>query len=234
MSSEALWRLDMFTKLFPVYFSGASSEDPYEYLDNCHEVLQNMGIMETNGVDFAASGNSQHQGSLAMVPAPGASPPAQPARGRGQAARGGGQDIRVYSRDASVLFDLGSTHSYVSSYFASYLVVPHDSLSAPVYVSTLVGDAIVLDRVYHLRVVTVGSLETSVDLLLLDMVDFDVILCMDWLSPYHAILYCHAKTVTLALPGLPLFEWRGTPGHSTSRVIFYMKARCMVENGCLA
>ncbi|XP_070029976.1 uncharacterized protein [Nicotiana sylvestris] len=75
---------------------------------------------------------------------------------------------------------------------------------------------------------------TSVDLLLLDMVDFDVILEMDWLSPYHAILDCHAKTVTLALPGFPRLAWRGTPGHSSSRIITYMKTRRMVEKGCLA
>ncbi|XP_070036174.1 uncharacterized protein [Nicotiana tomentosiformis] len=87
--------------------------------------------------------------------------------------------VSVCSRDASVLFDQGSTYSYVSSYFASYLVVPRDSLSAPVYVSTPVGDAIVVDRVCRSCVVTIGSLETSVDLFLLDMVDFDVIFGMD-------------------------------------------------------
>ncbi|XP_070037293.1 uncharacterized protein [Nicotiana tomentosiformis] len=38
MSSEDLWRLDRFTKLFPVHFSGAPSDDPQEYLDNCHEM----------------------------------------------------------------------------------------------------------------------------------------------------------------------------------------------------
>ncbi|XP_070032689.1 uncharacterized protein [Nicotiana tomentosiformis] len=53
MSSEDLLRLDKFTKLFPVHFSGATSEDPQDYLDCCHEVLRNMGIIETNGVDFA-------------------------------------------------------------------------------------------------------------------------------------------------------------------------------------
>ncbi|XP_070057789.1 uncharacterized protein [Nicotiana tomentosiformis] len=53
MSSEALWRLDRFTKLFPVHFSGSPSEDPQDYLDSCHEVLLNMGIVETYGVDFA-------------------------------------------------------------------------------------------------------------------------------------------------------------------------------------
>ncbi|XP_070004805.1 uncharacterized protein [Nicotiana sylvestris] len=40
------------------------------------------------------------------------------------------------------------------------------------------------------------------------MVDFDVILGMDWLSPYHSILDNHAKVVTLAMPGLPRLEWR--------------------------
>ncbi|XP_070046194.1 uncharacterized protein [Nicotiana tomentosiformis] len=33
---------------------------------------------------------------------------------------------------------------------------------------------------------------------------------------------------------LPRLEWKGTPGHSTSMVITYMKSRHMVEKGCLA
>ncbi|XP_070008494.1 uncharacterized protein [Nicotiana sylvestris] len=142
--------------------------------------------------------------------------------------------VLVCSRDASVLFDPGSTYSYVSSYFASYLVVPRDSISAPVYVSMPVGDSVIVDRVYRSCVVVIGGFETSIDLLLLDMVDFDVILGMYWLSPYHTILDCHAKTVTLALRGLPRLEWGGTPGQSTSSVISYMKAWRMVEQGCLA
>ncbi|XP_070014823.1 uncharacterized protein [Nicotiana sylvestris] len=183
-----------------------------------------------------ALSSSQHQCSHAMVLAPGVPPPSQIAKGRGRGVRGGGQVVRgggqaarggsqlvggrprdvvqsgtvsICSREASVLYDPGSIYSYVSSYFAPYLVMPRDSLSASVYVSTPVGDSIMVDRVYHTCVVVIGGLETHVDLLLLDMVDFDVILGMDWLSPYHAILDCHAKTVTLALLGLPNLEWRG-------------------------
>ncbi|XP_070034276.1 uncharacterized protein [Nicotiana tomentosiformis] len=87
--------------------------------------------------------------------------------------------VPVCHRDASVLFDPGSTYSYVSSYFASHFGVPRDSLSASVCVSTPVGDSIAVDHVYRLCVVTIGSLEASTDLLLLDMVDFDIILGMD-------------------------------------------------------
>ncbi|XP_070034880.1 uncharacterized protein [Nicotiana tomentosiformis] len=66
------------------------------------------------------------------------------------------------------------------------------------------------------------------------MVDFDVILGMDWLSPYHAILHCQAKTMTLAVPGLPRLEWRGTLDYIPSRVVSFPKAQWMVEKGCEA
>ncbi|XP_070047290.1 uncharacterized protein [Nicotiana tomentosiformis] len=94
----------------------------------------------------------------------------------------------VYCRDASVLFDPWSTYSYVSSLFAHFLGVSHESLGAPVYVSTLVGDSIVMDKIYQFCVVTFCGYETRADLLLLDMTDFEVILGIDSLSPYHAIL----------------------------------------------
>ncbi|XP_070010970.1 uncharacterized protein [Nicotiana sylvestris] len=113
------------------------------------------------------------------------------------------------------------------------MVLSHGSLSAPIYVSTPVGDSIIVGCVYRSYVISTGSLETSVDLLLLYMVDFDVILGMDWLSPYHAILDCHTNTVTLSMLGLPQLEWRGTRFHSTSSVISYVKAWHMVNKGCL-
>ncbi|XP_070041376.1 uncharacterized protein [Nicotiana tomentosiformis] len=57
---------------------------------------------------------------------------------------------------------------------------------------------------------------------------------MDWLSPYHTLFDCHAKTVILAMPGLPQIEWKRTLGHSTNKVISYVKDRRMVEKRCLA
>ena len=98
----------------------------------------------------------------------------------------------------------------MSSYFASYLGISRDSLSSSIYVSTPVGESIIVDRVYRSCLMVISGFETRADLLLLSMVDFDIILGMDWLLPYHAILDCHSKTVTLAMLGLPRMEWRGT------------------------
>ncbi|XP_070045349.1 uncharacterized protein [Nicotiana tomentosiformis] len=163
-----------------------------------------------------------------MVATLSAAPPAQPAKGGGRVGKGlprrGGQArfhafpgimeaaasdavitgvVPICHRGASVLLDSGSTYSYVSSYFALYLEISLDSLSFHVYVSTHVGDSIIVECVYRSRLVVIGGFETRVDLLLLCIIDFDVILGMDQLSPYHVILDCHAKTMTLAMPGLP-------------------------------
>ncbi|XP_070005531.1 uncharacterized protein [Nicotiana sylvestris] len=82
--------------------------------------------------------------------------------------------------------------------------------------------------------VTLYGYETRADLLLLDMTDFEVILGMDWLSLYHAILDCHAKTVTLVMPELPRLEWKGSSISTSSQVITFLKARHMVKKGYLA
>ncbi|XP_070024843.1 uncharacterized protein [Nicotiana sylvestris] len=197
--------------------------------------------------------------SQAIVPAPATTPPAQPTRdgdrgdrgrprGRGRArfyaipdrAEAVASDsvitciILVSHREASVLFNPGSTYSYVSSYFAPHLGTARETLSSPVYVSTPVRDSLVLDRVYRSCLVTIRGFDTRADLLLLDMVDFDIILGMDWLLPQYAILDCHAKTVMLAMPGIPRIEWSGTFVHTPSRVISFRKAQRMVEKGCAA
>lgn len=71
-------------------------------------------------------------------------------------------------------------------------------------------------------------------MLLLSMVEFDDILGMEWLSLGHAILDCHAKIATLAMPSVPRIEWRGTTDFVPSRVISFLKAQCMVGKGCLS
>ncbi|XP_070039319.1 uncharacterized protein [Nicotiana tomentosiformis] len=171
-----------------------------------------------------------------VTSAPVVTPPCPPSTGEAQAVRGfprgagqlgGGQThcyaflgrpeaeafdiviegiVTVYHRYALVLFDHGSTYSYVSSYFISHLDFPCSSLNIPVYVYTTVGVSIMVDRMYRSCVVTIDDDEISVDHLLLNMVDFDVILAIDWFSPYHAILDCHAKIVMLAMPGFPKLE----------------------------
>ncbi|XP_070049849.1 uncharacterized protein [Nicotiana tomentosiformis] len=98
--------------------------------------------------------------------APAAAPAVRPPRDGGQVGRGrprgGGQAGGGQS---------GSTYSYVSSLFAHFLDVPHEFLGTPVYVSTPVGDSVVVDQIYRSCVVIFYSYKTRAGLLLLDMTD---------------------------------------------------------------
>ncbi|XP_069147009.1 uncharacterized protein [Solanum lycopersicum] len=117
--------------------------------------------------------------------------------------------ILVCHRPASVLFDPGSTFSYVSMYFTAKFDMICDSMIVPIRVST------------------------PVDLIILGMVDFDVILGMDWLSPYHAILDFNAKTLTLTMPGVTRVEWKSVSGSYPCKVISFIRAQRLVERGCV-
>ena len=71
----------------------------------------------------------------------------------------------------------------------------------PIRVSTTVGESVIVEKVYRSCLVTFVGSNTYVDLIILEMVDFDVILGMTWLSPNFALLDCNAKIMTLAKLG---------------------------------
>ncbi|XP_070036922.1 uncharacterized protein [Nicotiana tomentosiformis] len=157
-------------------------------------------------------GKAVQQGHQPMIVAPAVRPPkdgGQAGRGRprvgGQA--GGGQPAIVQSG--------GGQPSGTPARFYVFLAKPDEVASDAV----ITGDSVVVDRIYRSYVVIFCGYETREDLLLLDMTYFKVILGMDWLSTYHAILDCHAKIVTLAMPKSPRLEWKGSSVSTSSRVI---------------
>ena len=77
----------------------------------------------------------------------------------------------------------------------------------------------IVEKVYSSCLVTFLESNTHVDLVILEMVDFDVILGMTWLSPQFAILDCNAKTVTLAKPGTDPLVWEGD--YTSNPVVSY-------------
>ena len=62
----------------------------------------------------------------------------------------------------------------------------------PFRVSTPVGEFVIVEKVYRSCLVTFVGSNTYVDLIILEMVDFYVILGMTWLPPNFAILDCNA------------------------------------------
>ena len=52
MTSDQHELFSKFLKLKPPVFKGAESEDAYDFLVDCHELLDKMGVVERFGVEF--------------------------------------------------------------------------------------------------------------------------------------------------------------------------------------
>ena len=74
-----------------------------------------------------------------------------------------------------MLFDPGSTFSYVSTYFAAKFDMICDSLTVPISVFTPVGKPLVVDQVNRSYLVSLVGYDTWVELITPGMVDFHVI-----------------------------------------------------------
>lgn len=66
------------------------------------------------------------------------------------------------------------------------------------------GVVVIVDTVYRGCVVTIGRRELLVNLVPMDIRDFDAILGMDWLA-YHASIDYFKKRVMFGILGLPEF-----------------------------
>lgn len=61
------------------------------------------------------------------------------------------------------------------------------------------------------------------------MIDFYVILGLNFLSPYYVLLHCFTMTVILVMPTIPLV-WQTFFSHTRTRVISYVWAKELVSN----
>ena len=82
----------------------------------------------------------------------------------------------------------------------------------------------------HVKVV---GRELPVDLIVLEMVDYDVILGMDWLSKYNATILCRRKKVVFQPSEGEVFEYKGTPQGSKWPAMSTMKESRMLLKGCV-
>ena len=103
--------------------------------------------------------------------------------------------ISICRNDAYVLIDPGSTHSYISMDFAKHVDKKLSMLDNKLIISMPVGNTFVADFVFRNCDIMVEDQNLPVDLIPLDMNEFDAILGMDWLSMHGATLDCPRKEV---------------------------------------
>ena len=87
--------------------------------------------------------------------------------------------LPLFSKFAKTLFDSGSTHTFISSRYARLCDKKLGLMDYDLSVATPMGDSLVCNSMLKSCVIQIEDKEMLVDLILMDMYDYDIILGID-------------------------------------------------------
>ena len=97
---------------------------------------------------------------------------------------------------ARVLFDSGTSYSFIVASVVIELGLEVETLEEPLYVSSPLGISARIGMICRGCELEISGTLLTVDLRIMDMSEFDVILGMDWLTAYRVVIDCERRRVT--------------------------------------
>ncbi|KAL0536696.1 hypothetical protein IC582_025656 [Cucumis melo] len=139
--------------------------------------------------------------------------------------------LPVLGHYALVLFHSGSSHSFISSAFVLHARLEVEPLHHVLSVSTPSGECLLSKEKVKACKIEIAGHVIEVTLIVLDMLNFDVILGMDWLAANHASIDCSRKEVTFNPPSMASFKFKGGGSKSLPQVISAIRASKLLSQG---
>ena len=101
------------------------------------------------------------------------------------------------------LFDSSASHSFVDASCVKDLGLKVETLEEPLHVSYPLGVRVRVDKICQDYELEILGILLIVDLRVMDMLDFDVILGMDWLIAHRVVIdYNHRRVTSYTLDGI--------------------------------
>src|SRR5262249_40304030 len=102
----------------------------------------------------------------------------------------------------------------------------------PLSIITPLGDSMDVKHMYTSCVVELGGRKLLADLIELPVLDFDVILGMDWLVVNHATIDCYRKCIEFKPEGETEFVFQGDRSEVPTNLISVVRAKKLLTKGC--
>ena len=108
-----------------------------------------------------------------------------------------------------------------------------DMLEEPFSVSTPVGDLVMAKSFYRSCLISLSHKFTLVDLVELDILDFDVIFDMYWLRIFYASIDCRTSSSQISKSKLVYFRVEGENFIPVVQFVSCLKAKKMISKVCI-
>ena len=95
-----------------------------------------------------------------------------------------------------MLFDYGASHSFIAASVVIELGLEIEALEEPLYVSSPLRVRARIRMICRGCELEISGILLTMDLMVMDMSEFDVILGMDWLMAYRVVIDCERRRVT--------------------------------------
>ena len=92
--------------------------------------------------------------------------------------------LPIFNTWGKTLFDPGATHSFISTSFAFSLGLGYESLPRPLVIGSPIGRSMRVSKVSRSCMVEISGRRLFFDLMIMDLLQYDVSLGIDWLSHY--------------------------------------------------
>ncbi|GJR52132.1 putative reverse transcriptase domain-containing protein [Tanacetum coccineum] len=136
---------------------------------------------------------------------------------------------------ASILFDTGADRSFISSAFSSLIDIAQTPLENSYDVELADGKIVGVDTIMRGCTLNFLNHPFNIDLMPVELGSFDVIIGMDWLRKYHAVIVCDEKLVQIPYGNETLiFHGNESNNGRESRltIISCSKAQEYMAKGC--
>ncbi|XP_041017964.1 uncharacterized protein LOC121260188 [Juglans microcarpa x Juglans regia] len=139
--------------------------------------------------------------------------------------------VRLYDFYACTLFDSGASQSFISVNIALMCNLVFKPLSQSLVVKLPNGETVWCSKVTLGCPLVINGMTLKADLIKFKLLEFDIILGMDWLYQYFACINCRSRIVSFQLPGRKYLEFAGSKIKAKPAIISAIQASRDLANG---
>ena len=119
-----------------------------------------------------------------------------------------------------MLFDFDTSHSFIDASCEKDLGLEVENLEESMHVSSPLRTRMRVDQICRDCVLEISGILLTVDLRFMDMLEFDVILGIDWLTAQQVVIDCNCRRVTAYTRDGICVTFQGDKHDSLPRVVY--------------